>query len=144
MGVVWEKIFIYSQNIKAESERAYLIQMPNKSSYKGWAFWHPKKLVRKQGGKGYLLAFSFTNEFIFKVILYGKGRYNSMSAVRREEISVDEMKEIFGVIDKNVNNAIYEETMKIIEKEEVSVEITQHTPEKIEPISDNTINDLRK
>lgn len=140
----WDNIFINSQNIKAESERAYLIQMPNKSSYKGWAFWHPKKLVREQGGKGYYISFSFTDEFIFKVLLYGKGRHNSMSVIRREEISAEEMKEIFGVVDNSVNDAVYRETMKIIEKEEVSVEITQHTPEKIEPISDNTINDLRK
>lgn len=140
----WDKIFINSQNIKAESERAYLIQMPNKSSYKGWAFWHPKKLVREQGGKGYFITFSFTDDFIFKAVLYGKGKYNRMSVIRSEDISANEMKEIFGVVDKNINDAVYQETMKIIEKEEMSVEITHHTPEKIEPISDNTINDLRK
>lgn len=140
----WDKIFINSQNIKSESSSSYLIQMPNKSSYKGWAFWHPKKLVREQGGKGYHISFSFTDEFIFKVILYGRGKYNRMSVIRSEDISADEMKEIFGVVDKSVNDAVYQETMKIIEKEDVNVEITNHTPEKIEPISDNTINDLRK
>lgn len=144
MSGVWQKIFINSQNIKAESSSSYLIQMPNNSSYKGWAFWHPKKLVREQGGKGYYINFSFTDDFIFKVILYGRGKYNRMSVIRSEDISADEMKEIFGVVDNNINDAVYQETIKIIEKEEESVEITNHTPEKIEPISDNTINDLRK
>lgn len=64
MSGVWQKIFTNSQNIKAESRGSYLIQMPKKSSYKGWAFWHPKKLVREQGGKGYYISFSFTDEFM--------------------------------------------------------------------------------
>lgn len=144
MSGVWQKIFINSQNIKGESDRAYLIQMPNNSSYKGWAFWHPKKLVREQGGKGYFLTFSFTDDFIFKAVLYGKGRYNKMSVIRSEDISADEMKEIFGVVDKSVNDAVCQETMKIIEKEDVSVEVTHHNPEIIEPIKDNTIKQLKR
>ncbi|EKB56610.1 hypothetical protein HMPREF9699_01339 [Bergeyella zoohelcum ATCC 43767] len=140
----WDKIFINSQNIISETDRAFLIKMPNRSQYKGYAFWHPKKLVRLQGGKGYHITFSFTEDFEFRVILYGQGRFNSKTIIRQEYLTPNEMREAFGVVDKEVNRAVEQETLKIIEKETVEVEITHHEPERVETISDNSIKDLKK
>ncbi|WP_394265433.1 hypothetical protein [Bergeyella zoohelcum] len=118
--------------------------MPNRSQYKGYAFWHPKKLVRLQGGKGYHLTFSFTEDFEFRVILYGQGRFNGNTIIRQEYLTPNEMREAFGVVDKEINRAVEQETLKIIEKETVEVEITHHEPEKIEPVNNNIIKDLKK
>lgn len=141
---MWTKIFFNTQSIQSETDRSVLIKMPNRSQYNGWVFWHPKKLVREQGGKGYHCAFSFTDEWEFKVKLYGKGRYNQKDVIREEVIKASEMKIIWGVVDESVNEYVVLETEKIIEKETVIIEVEHHTPEKLEPKPDNTIKRLKK
>ena len=88
----WNKIYFNVQNIKEDKGNSVVINMPNKSEYHGWCFYHPKKLVREEGHKGWLVSFSFTEEWKFK--LYRKGK--------SQEISVEEMKEAFD--NKNYDN----------------------------------------
>lgn len=141
---MWDKIFFNTQSIQSETKSSVLIKMPNRSKYNGWVFWHPKKLVREQGGKGYHATFSFTENFVFKIKLYGKGKYNQMDIIRKVELSASEMKEIWCVIDECVNDSVVIETKKIIEKETFEIIIEKHTPEKIDPVENNTIKDLKK
>ncbi|KAL4718958.1 hypothetical protein ACJJTC_011826 [Scirpophaga incertulas] len=79
-----------------------------------------------------------------KVKLYGKGKCNQMDVIREVELNASEMKEIFGIVDKSVNESVAYETEKIIEKETVKITIEHHAPKKIKPVENNTIKDLKK
>lgn len=91
----WIKCNLNAQNIETETDKAVLIKMPHKSAYDGFKFWHPKKLVREAGGKGYFYTFSFTDEFEFKLFKNGNGRYNQRDIISETVISADEMAEQF-------------------------------------------------
>lgn len=131
---MWHKIFFNAQNIQGETESSFLIKMPNRSQYNGYYFWHPRKLVREQGGKGYHLAFSFTTDWEFKVKLYGKGRYNKKDVIREIPLNANEMLKEFGVVSENMNDYVEQETLKIVEKETIITEIEKHVPERKQPI----------
>ena len=91
----WNKIRFNVQNVEAETERSVLINMPHKSKFDGFRFWHPKKLVRDEGQKGWGLSFSFTDEFVFKLVKNGKGRFNSRDVIDEKTITAAEMMEVF-------------------------------------------------
>lgn len=140
---MWTKIFINKQSIQSETDRSVLIKMPNRSDYSGWVFWFPRKLVRVQGGKGYHLSISFTEEFNFNLKKYGKGKYNRNEVIEELEISSDDMLEAFGVSSDAVSSSVKNEQVKRKENETViSTEFI--TPEKIEPVGNNTIKDLKR
>lgn len=69
----WEYVAFNLLNLKAETERAVLIMVPQKAKYGGWCFWHPSKLI-KRGSHGYELAFIANHAFKFKLCKYGKRR----------------------------------------------------------------------
>lgn len=124
------KIKFNSQNIENETARAVLIKMPNESIYKGYKFWHPSKLVRDEGGKGYFKSFSFTDEFEFKLIKYGNGRYNRYKVIEEKNISVEEMLEQFNT---SIDEAITKHERALYRKgdeEKITREVRR--PEKIE------------
>lgn len=91
----WHKVQFNVQNIVVDTGKAVLIQMPHKSEYDGFKFWHPSKLVRDAGGKGYFKTFSFTDDFKFKLLKYGKGRYNKYDVIDEIEIDCEEMMNAF-------------------------------------------------
>ncbi len=70
--MMWKNLYINVQNIETETEKSVLINMPKKCQYDGFSFWHPKKLVRNAGHKGYRVSISYTDEFNFNLKRYGK------------------------------------------------------------------------
>lgn len=108
---MWKNIQINKQNVKADTGRAVLIQMPHNSNYDGFSFWHPSKLVRS-GYNSNALSISYNDDFTFKLIKHGKGKYNSRDIIAEEVISVEEFEEAFGVMSDNIsapkNKTIYE------------------------------------
>jgi len=141
---MWNKIFFNAQSIQGETDRSVLIKMPNRSQYNGWCFWHPKNLVREQGGRSYFYSFSFTDEWEFHVKLYGRGKQNWKDIISEVTLDVNEMKTCFNVVDESVNDSVEMETKKIIEKETVYIEVEHHVPERINLTENNDIEDLKK
>jgi hypothetical protein len=97
----WKNININKQNIEAKTERSVLINMPHKSDYDGYSFWHPAKLVRK-GRHSNAVSIGYTDEFKFKLKKYGKGRYNQSEVIREKEINAEEFEKAFGVMNENI------------------------------------------
>lgn len=71
----WKNIYISKDAIIAENSHSVLIKMPDKSNYKGYNFWHSKKLLRKGKGKS-LITFGFTYDFNFILTKYNNESYN--------------------------------------------------------------------
>ena len=95
---MWHKVYFNSQNIEHETTKAVLIKMPNKSEYAGYKFWHPSKLVREEGGKGYHMSFSLTEKFEFTLRKYGKNR----QITAEEVIGYAEMLEAFEQVNEQI------------------------------------------
>ena len=87
---MWDKIYFNKQNVKTETEKATLIKLPHASKYDDYLFWHPTKLIREEGGKGYHLSFSFQDDWEFKVFKLYKNKKGP-----EKILSVQEMKEAF-------------------------------------------------
>ncbi|HEM3698664.1 TPA: hypothetical protein U1C85_001741 [Streptococcus suis] len=117
--MTWRKIYFNSQNIEHETVKAVLIKMPNKSAYAEYKFWHPSKLVREEGGKGYHCSFSFTEEFQFTIRKYGQNR----QVTAEEILGWDEMLEAFEQVNEQIGG--HEDTyLEVTEPEKVEKEVT--------------------
>lgn len=121
---MWKSIKFNAQNIKFETAKAVLIKMPNKSDYAGYMFWHPTKLVRTIGGKGYFKSFSYTDEFEFKVFKQGKNRKITAESL----LSPEEMEEAFEIVNEQLSDTDecyleVTEPTKIDEKVEIRAEL---------------------
>lgn len=62
----WKKFSCNIQNIKHETEKAFLIAMPHSSEFDGFEFWISKKLVR-EGSNSYEVLVSVTDDMTFKL-----------------------------------------------------------------------------
>lgn len=105
----WKNININKNMIKADTGRAILINCPHNSRYDGYCFWHTSKLVRN-GRHSASKSIGYNDEFTFKLIKYGKGKYNSRDVIDEKEIGVEEFEEMFGVVNENIvapNNDTY-------------------------------------
>lgn len=102
---MWKKIKFNNQNIETETGKAVLIKLPNNSNYKGWMFWHPAKLVRDEGGKGYFKSFSYTKDFDFKIFKADKN-YNK---INEKHIDYEEMEEIFKIVNEKISSSTQKE-----------------------------------
>lgn len=98
---MWRKININSQNIKARTGKAVLIAMPHNSEFDGFCFWHPSKLVR-DGEHSSAVSISYTEDFVFRLKKYGKGKYNSCEVIDEVPLAYDEIEEIFGTMNENI------------------------------------------
>lgn len=121
---MWKNISINKNQIAAETSKSVLINMPHNSEYNGFSFWHPSKLVR-QGKHNGAVSLGYTDEFIFKLKKYGKGKYNGREVIDEMEISAAEFAEAFGATNDNIKSKEYKspyETHKPTEHEAINSE----------------------
>ena len=125
---MWYKINFNALNIEHETTRATLIKMPKNSNYSGYCFWHPKKLIREnEMGKGYLLTFSFTEEFEFRMKKYSNSKFNK-ELLDEVILNYEEIKTEF----EKGNETIEEIEKKKVEDNRITTEIKVFIPEKKE------------
>jgi hypothetical protein len=91
---MWKAIQINMQNIDIETEKSILIKCPKNSEYNGFKFWYPSKLI-KDGSQLFTKKLIYTNDFKFKLIKYGKGKYNSRVKIKEIEINYSEFDIMF-------------------------------------------------
>lgn len=103
---MWKRIYISSDRIKAETRKSVLISMPSSSDFAGFSFWHPRKLVRPSVFSNDV-SVSYTNDFVFRLKKYGKGKYNSREVIETREISASEF--VLAFSDAGVNDPEPEE-----------------------------------
>lgn len=118
---MWNKLFFNKQNVEYESDRVILINMPNQSIYKGWKFWHPAKLIREEGGNGYFLSISFTDDWEFRLFKNYKNKPNPEKKVGAEEI-----KDVFAASDESIRPQAKESSdsyLKVTEPEPINKEV---------------------
>lgn len=121
---MWKNINVNKQNVKVESAKAVLIQMPHNSDYDGYSFWHPAKLVRT-GRNSNAVSIGYTEEFTFKLVKYGSGKWNSKEIVSEKTISVEEFEAAFGVMDENITTSKKdtESYLKVEEPKKIEKEV---------------------
>lgn len=111
---MWKSINFNAQNIDYQTAKATLIKMPKKSQYAGFKFWHPSKLIRSNGGNGYFMTFSYTDDFTFKLIKGKKGYEQEL------EISPLDMEEAFEIVNEQIDcdTAEDDKSYLVVEKPE--------------------------
>ncbi len=127
---MWKNININSNQIQVETEKSILINCPHNSEYDGYSFWHPSKLVGigKHSASTLII---YNEDFKFKLIKYGKGKWNSRDIIDEVEISVEEFEEMFRVENKNVTSKIFKN------------EYETYKPVEVKPIENNLKEELK-
>ena len=118
---MWKKINIVENNIEAITNKAYLIKMPNNSNYKGYKFWHTDKLIKKHG-KIYKLIYN--DDFVFKLMKYGEGKYNFKDIVKEVEIDSLELEAQFEQINENLKSTKDDSYLIVKEPKKVDKKVT--------------------
>lgn len=118
----WKSAIMKEENIIYRTERSVLIKMPDGSSYKGFKFWHPKKLVEYMCGDCYI---RFSDEFVFKLFKNGNGRFNRREIVDQKEVS-------WRIIEEVMEHDYY----RILDPYET------HVPEHLEPEKAEVLEEL--
>ena len=97
----WTNINVNKNKIAMENERSVLIKMPEGSLYKGYSFWHIKKLIRDGRTLGDI-SIGFNEGFLFRLKKYGKGKYNKLDVLHEVVIDASELIQVFKQIDTKV------------------------------------------
>lgn len=97
----WNNINISKNKIIMENDKMILISMPSNNRFNGYSFWHLKKLVRSGRNKG-SISIGFTNDFIFRLRKYGKGKYNKNDVIDEVEVNSFEIEKAFEKSDGNI------------------------------------------
>lgn len=117
----WRRLRIPKTNVVYQTATAVLISMPHSSTWKGYKFWHSRKII-EDTGKSYNILYS--DDFTFRLFKNGKGRYNQREIIDRKEVGAEEIADAFHA-------------------EEHANPWETHKPEELKPEKTNVLEDLR-
>lgn len=126
---MWKNVNANVNQIKTETEKAVLINCPHNSKYDGYSYWHSSKLVR-EGIHSASISIGYTDEFKFKLVKYGKGKWNSRDIIDEIEISVEEFEKMYEVTNTNIR------AKKTVDEYET------HKPKEIKEVENNLEKEL--
>ena len=113
-----------AQNILIDTGKACKIAFPHSSDLDGFVIWVPSKLVRS-GSHSYEYSVSLHRDMTFKAKKYGHGKWNRNQVIEEMDIDQEDIFEAFsGSGTETAHNAM---------KKDV-IEVTTHTPERLEPV----------
>ena len=118
---MWKEININSNLIKRETGKAVLIALPHSSGYNGYSFWFPSKLVTK-GKNLSAVSLRYTDDFSFRFVKYGKGRYNRNEVIDEITIAADEFEAIFETVDSNITSSAVKNPYETHKPKELAAE----------------------
>lgn len=98
---MWKQININKQNVKTYTQNAVLIQMPHNSDFDGYYFWLSSKLIR-DGRHSNSVSISYTEDFTFKLIKHGKGKWNKKEIINEKIITAEEFESAFEITNDNI------------------------------------------
>ena len=84
----WNNVTIPSNLYVCQSEKSYKFKLPRHSLYGGYSIWVSKKLILFFEGDYILL---YKDNFTFRIIKYGKSKYNWKDILDEKEISAEEL-----------------------------------------------------
>ncbi|QJR43626.1 hypothetical protein HLA87_02405 [Mycoplasma miroungigenitalium] len=96
---IWQNLKITNEQVGNAVGNSIVIYLPKSSKYAGYYFFHPAKLVRRQG---YAFSFGFTDDFKFNLKKNGNGRYNKFDVIKEVTLSATELKEAFEKQQKGI------------------------------------------
>ena len=108
----WHKVPVNFQNIKTETEKAFLIAMPHSSDYDGFKFWYPKKLVR-EGSHAYEVTLSVSDDM---EITLRRTSEKTRQVLEEKVVGAEELLAAFG---------------QTVKHDPASIESAPHTEEKL-------------
>lgn len=124
----WKNITINASQIEVQTEKATLIKVPGSD----YVFWHPTKLVRKNGNR---YSFGYTDDFKFRIFKQGQGRYNKFDKIDEREIGADGIEEYFA------GNIVAKENEHKSSRKTPYIEVTE--PEYKQPEETEVADDLK-
>ena len=88
----WKNLYIDRACIRAVTDRSVLVSLPRYSEYRGFTFWHPKKLVTGEYDKAVL---RYNDEFVFRLQKREKNKDGQWETVDQATLSGDEIAAIY-------------------------------------------------
>lgn len=94
----WNNINVNANLIESETAKAVLFNMPKNSSYKGFAFWLPKKCVRP-GRHSAAVSIGFTDDWEFNLTRRGE---RSLKVLEDKTIDAEEFMAVFEKMNDSI------------------------------------------
>lgn len=105
---MWLKINVQDTQLVRRGKSSLLIKMNSNSDFCGYCFWHPAKLVRPDSVPC-TYSLSFTDDWVFNLVEYGKGMHNRSEITAEMQIPADQMLAAFEAQSSAINRAAKEQ-----------------------------------
>lgn len=118
---MWYSIEINEQKIIYMTKGAVLIKLPNKSKYKDFSFWYPKKLI-KEGSNKAMIKLIYKDDFEFILRKKGNSIYKN-TYIDKKTIGVKEFEEIYENMQSCIKEPSHESYLIVEEPKKIDIDV---------------------